>query len=113
MWKDNLIALLHALSGAVALIAGLMTKGGLQVWASFHKPLGFAAFVFGVLLFAWAVLYLRRAFQGNIQPVTENLIEEGPYRIVRHPLYLGTDHYIRGLSPPDGLAGETRRDSTS
>ncbi|MGB3906752.1 MAG: isoprenylcysteine carboxylmethyltransferase family protein [Anaerolineae bacterium] len=98
MRKDNLIALLHALSGAVALIVGLMTKGGLQAWASFLKPLGFAAFVFGMLLFAYAVLHLRRAFQGNIQPVTENLIKEGPYRIVRHPLYLGMIISIAGLA---------------
>jgi len=98
MGKDNFIALLHALSGAAALIVGLTTTGGLQARATFLKPLGFAVFVFGTVVFACAVLYLRRAFQGNVQPVTENLIKEGPYRIVRHPLYLGMIISITGLA---------------
>lgn len=98
MGKDNLVALIHALSGACALIAIPITKGGLQPWASFLKPLGLAAFAFGMLLFGLAVLYLRRAFQGNVQPVTEHLIKKGPYRIVRHPLYLGMIISIGGLA---------------
>ncbi len=98
MGKGNLVALLHALSGVAALVVGLSTKGGLQPWVSFLKPVGFAGFVLGMLLFTLAILYLRRAFQGNIHPVTENLIKDGPYRIVRHPLYLGMIISIGGLA---------------
>ncbi len=98
MGKDDLVALGHALSGACALIAGLVTKGGQQSWASFFKPLGFAAFALGMLLFCVAVLHLGRAFKGNVQPVTEHLITNGPYRIVRHPLYVGMIVSIAGLA---------------
>jgi protein-S-isoprenylcysteine O-methyltransferase Ste14 len=98
MGKGNIVALSHALSGACALIASLVTKGGQQWWASFLKPLGFATFALGMLLFGVAVLYLGRAFQGNVQPVTEHLITNGPYRMVRHPLYLGMIISIAGLA---------------
>jgi protein-S-isoprenylcysteine O-methyltransferase Ste14 len=98
MRKDNLIALLHALSGAGALIVGLISKGRFQASALFLKPIGFSIFIFGILLFTYSVLYLKKAFQGNVQPVTENLIREGPYRFVRHPLYLGMIISIVGLT---------------
>jgi protein-S-isoprenylcysteine O-methyltransferase Ste14 len=41
-----------------------------------------------VLLFTYAVVYLRRGFFGNTEPVLELLITKGPYKFCRHPLYL-------------------------
>jgi protein-S-isoprenylcysteine O-methyltransferase Ste14 len=89
MCKMNLIALLHALSGAGALVASLHT--GTDLWATvrFVKPLGYAIFAGGTLLFVVSVVYLKRAFLGEVEPVTDRLITNGPYRLVRHPLYLG------------------------
>jgi protein-S-isoprenylcysteine O-methyltransferase Ste14 len=89
MGKANLVALLHALSGAGALVASLYTETDLLPAARFIKLLGFAVFGAGMLLFVVATVYLRRAFLGNIEPVTDRLITSGPYRWVRHPLYLG------------------------
>ncbi len=44
----------------------------------------------GVVLFAWARRTLRKSYSGQIS-VTENqpLVQNGPYRIIRHPAYLG------------------------
>jgi len=89
MGKVNLVALSHALSGAGALVASLYTETDLLASARFVKPLGFAVFAGGMLLFVVAVVYLKRAFLGDVEPVTDRLITTGPYRFVRHPLYLG------------------------
>lgn len=98
MSKGNFVALMHALSGAGALIAGITTKGGFLKTADGLKPVGHAVFGAGMLLFVISVLFLRDAFRGNVDPVTEHLVCKGPYRWVRHPLYLSMLITIVGLA---------------
>ncbi|NIM95233.1 MAG: hypothetical protein GTO18_16165 [Anaerolineales bacterium] len=88
MNKENLVALFHALAGAASLVASFATRGQLVIPEEPIKTIGFIIFGLGVLLFTYALFYLREAFGGNVQPVTEELITAGPYKFVRHPLYL-------------------------
>jgi protein-S-isoprenylcysteine O-methyltransferase Ste14 len=97
MSKGNLVSLLHALSGVSALVAGIMTKGGFLMNSDFLKPIGFSISVAGMLLFAISAIFLRDAFRGNVNPITEHLVCNGPYRFVRHPLYLSMLITIVGL----------------
>jgi protein-S-isoprenylcysteine O-methyltransferase Ste14 len=85
----NLVAALHALSGAAAVVVSLYTEGDLWASAGLIRALGWAIFAGGMLLFVVAVVYLKRAFLGDIDPATDTLQTRGPYRLVRHPLYLG------------------------
>jgi protein-S-isoprenylcysteine O-methyltransferase Ste14 len=89
MGKVDPVALLHAVSGAGALVASLYTETDLWASVKFVKLLGFAISAGGMLLFVVSAAYLKRAFLGNVEPVTRRLITTGPYRLVRHPLYLG------------------------
>jgi protein-S-isoprenylcysteine O-methyltransferase Ste14 len=89
MGRVKLVALLHALSGAGALVASLYTETDLFAAVGLIKSLGFVIFAGGMLLFAVCVIYLNRAFLGDVEPVTDRLIATGPYRLIRHPLYLG------------------------
>jgi protein-S-isoprenylcysteine O-methyltransferase Ste14 len=98
MSRASVIPLLHAVSGSGSLLASLYTKTDLMAAVTFARPLGFAVFASGMLLFAVSVAYLRRAFLGDIEPVTEQLITSGPYRFVRHPLYLGMFVATTGLA---------------
>jgi protein-S-isoprenylcysteine O-methyltransferase Ste14 len=88
MGKVNLVALLHALSGAGAVIASLYTGTDLMASMWIIKPLGLTIFGMGMLLFVVAVAYLKKGFLGEVEPVTDNLVKAGPYRHVRHPVYL-------------------------
>lgn len=62
MSKDDLIALLHTISGAGALIVSFLTRDSFQELATFLKPLGFIVFVMGMFLFTFSVLFLSRSF---------------------------------------------------
>ena len=98
MGKVNLVALLHALSGASAMIASLYTETDFLASVWIIKPLGFAIFGVGMLLFVVAVAYLKKAFFGELEPVTDTLVTAGPYRLVRHPVYLGMFIAATGLA---------------
>ena len=98
MKKGNVIALLHALSGAGAMFVGFLTRGGIDMAEDALKLLGYGIITPGMLLFAYSVIFLRKAFQGNVEPITENLIIDGPYRWIRHPLYLSMIITIIGIS---------------
>ena len=98
MNKDDLIALFHVVSGVGAMIVSLLTRDSFHGPVAFFKPFGFVIFVVGMLFFAISVLFLKEAFRGNVRPVTEKLVREGPYRWIRHPLYLSMIITIIGLA---------------
>ena len=50
-------------------------------------PLGMSLFVGGSLFQLWAKMVLRRSF--GIAPANRGIKISGPYRFVRHPMYLG------------------------
>jgi protein-S-isoprenylcysteine O-methyltransferase Ste14 len=49
----------------------------------------------GVAIVLWALWYLRRAF--SVVPQARTVVENGPYRFIRHPMYVGNMLTIAGL----------------
>jgi protein-S-isoprenylcysteine O-methyltransferase Ste14 len=52
-----------------------------------ESPVGQVITGLGLLLVLWAMLTLGRSF--GIAPADRGLVKGGPYRIIRHPMYLG------------------------
>ena len=98
MNSKDLVALIHALSGAAALIASIMAKGQIGVPEQPIKAIGYAVFAVGCLVFAYSLVFLRGAFTGNVNPLSEKLVTDGPYRLVRHPVYLAMLIMCLGLA---------------
>jgi len=98
MNRENLVALLHALSGVAAMVVSLFTKTELLISVGFVKPAGLLIFSLGMLLFTFAAACLGKGFLGNVQPVSDKLVTSGPYRLVRHPVYLGMAISVFGLA---------------
>ncbi len=50
---------------------------------------GMALYVMGYLLMAWALLTLKGNYQvgGSAPRVADQMVTDGPYRLVRHPMY--------------------------
>lgn len=80
----GMIALFY-LSPLEYLIFGI--AGSITIW---KKLAGFGMILFGTLLFIWARRTLGAGYSGHAS-ITEDqiLVQTGPYRIIRHPAYLG------------------------
>jgi len=50
----------------------------------------------GALFSIWAILYLNRSF--GLRVAVRKFINKGPYRMVRHPLYVGEIVHILGIA---------------
>jgi protein-S-isoprenylcysteine O-methyltransferase Ste14 len=60
--------------------------------------LGMAIGVSGLSLACWTVATMRRGILGAIKPVAGGVMRSGPYRYVRHPLYVGIALGLIGLA---------------
>lgn len=72
--------------------------------------LGYGCFVLGVTLRIWSLKEIGRFYDpGIVVKVDHQMIDTGPYRVLRHPLHIGTLLQITGLAAfaPVWLASPT------
>jgi len=86
------------LAWCVAVASAFSTRLEAPGLAGMIKLVGGVLFVLGSSLFVWSLLHLREGFLGNVEPETEHLATRGPYRFMRHPLYLGMITTTVGLT---------------
>jgi protein-S-isoprenylcysteine O-methyltransferase Ste14 len=75
--------------GQSALTAVILALGVLPPrWPDWMRVLGIAILLAGVAVFLWAARTLGSSFTPYPRPRPEGvLVEQGPYRFVRHPVY--------------------------
>lgn len=66
-------------------ISGVVFKlaGSTQDWNTFSNSI----FIGGAVISVVSVLYLGASF--SVLPASRNLVSKGPYKFIRHPIYLG------------------------
>lgn len=72
-------------------------------WTRIDEPAliwaGLAVYGLGILLRIWSIRKLSAQFTRNVQTSkTMNLVSNGPYRYMRHPLYTGLLFCVLGIS---------------
>ena len=97
MNQEKLAPLAFVTAALATMIIGWFTRSSFPVSSEISKPLGEVIFLVGMIAFTWTVTHLRKAFLGDVVPVTENLITRGPYPWVRHPLYLSMIVVLVGI----------------
>jgi protein-S-isoprenylcysteine O-methyltransferase Ste14 len=98
MKRDNCVALAFVLAALFVMGISWLTRSSLPISRSWGKLLGEVIFIFGMAIFVWATVFLREAFRGTVAPVSDQLVQIGPYRWVRHPLYLSMILILIGIS---------------
>ncbi len=88
--KNSVFAILFfTFSGIIAVIVSLLYQGQVPFSPVIAKPVGLSLTAIGMIIVFWAARSLGGAFHGSIEPYHKKLIRSGPFRIVRHPVYLG------------------------
>jgi protein-S-isoprenylcysteine O-methyltransferase Ste14 len=98
MRRDEIAALVHVVSAMLVLGMSFLTRPERTDSGNPTKLLGTVFFLLGMGLFTWALVHLKEAFLGNVSPRTEHLVTSGPYRWIRHPVYLAMLVVISGLA---------------
>jgi protein-S-isoprenylcysteine O-methyltransferase Ste14 len=83
---------------AVALLAwhpvSLDTPG---VYDAIARPVGVAAMAFGGAFSAWAAVHMGRYWDVTISALSDHrVVDDGPFGVVRHPIYLGVISFLVG-----------------
>lgn len=53
------------------------------------RPIGLWVVAVGLSLIAWSLVVLGEGMLGGVEPTASRLVSRGPYRYVRHPIYVG------------------------
>ncbi len=98
MKPEKLAPLLFVLSALVLFGISWLTRSSLPISKQSSRLLGGAIFLLGMVAFTWVVVFLKAAFLGEVAPVTDHLVTNGPYRWIRHPLYLSMIITLLGIT---------------
>lgn len=95
--KEYLPGVLNGLTGIGVILVSFWIDL-LPIPVKTAKPAGFLIVFAGMSLVVWATFHLKAAIAGEVEPVLDVLVKEGPYRHVRHPVYLGFTVALIGIT---------------
>lgn len=61
-------------------------------------PIGWVLIAVGCVIDIWALVYLKLGVAGRVAPLLHRVEHRGPYRYVRHPVYLGLILILAGIA---------------
>jgi protein-S-isoprenylcysteine O-methyltransferase Ste14 len=96
--KLTLPGILNGISAIVVLCISYLTKLGFILPDILNKKKsGLIIVYWGMAIVIWAVWHLKKGILGGIEPENEILIKTGPYKYIRHPVYLGMTIAMLGI----------------
>lgn len=96
--REYLPSALNVISALIALSIGFIADIKLPISKSSAMVLGVLLILLGGFLFVWAASKIKEAILGEVEPRLSVLVKDGPYRLVRHPVYLGTTIMLAGAT---------------
>lgn len=95
---EHLSPALNAIAGISVLLISFFVEQRIQVNTRVAKQVGIVVVSLGILLVVWSAFHLEEAFLGEVEPKREDIVRSGPYRFVRHPVYLGMTIALAGAA---------------
>ena len=91
-------AILNGLTGIGVILISFLMKLRLPVPIGTAKWIGIAIVYIGIVLVVWAAVHIKAAIRGMVNPVLNQLVKDGPYKFIHHPVYLGTTIALVGVA---------------
>jgi protein-S-isoprenylcysteine O-methyltransferase Ste14 len=91
-------AILNIFSAIAVFLVSFLVDLRIPMSKGMAKVLGLIIVYAGMALVAWAAFYIKEAMAGVVEPRLEVLVKDGPYRFVRHPVYVGTAIALAGVT---------------
>jgi protein-S-isoprenylcysteine O-methyltransferase Ste14 len=98
MKREVFVGLTFVTSALSVMVISGLTLASLPIPREVGKPAGEIIFVVGMAAFIWTASCLKESFQGTVAPVSDQLTQNGPYRRIRHPLYLSMVIILVGIT---------------
>jgi len=88
----------YTVAGALVLLATYLGRGRMNIAAASAAFVGAVMVLVAAGLLAWSYLALGRALSLWVRPDSDLLVQNGPYRFIRHPAYLGLGLAFVGIA---------------
>jgi protein-S-isoprenylcysteine O-methyltransferase Ste14 len=95
---EYLPSVLNLMAGIAVLAISFRVEIRIPASAQVAKQAGVVVVALGMGLVIWSAFHLRGAFLGEVAPTREDLVRSGPYRFIRHPVYLGMTVALAGVA---------------
>ncbi len=95
---EYLPSILNIATGVGVVIISFVVEFRFPMSKEIAKSLGMFLVISGISLVVWAATHIKVAFLGEVEPRLNVLVQEGPYRAVRHPVYLGMTIALIGVT---------------
>lgn len=91
-------SILNLISVTGVLVVSFLVELRFQTSVEVTKQVGIVVVALGMMLVVWSALHLRGAFLGEVEPTRKDIVRSGPYKFVRHPVYLGMTIALAGVA---------------
>jgi protein-S-isoprenylcysteine O-methyltransferase Ste14 len=96
--KTTFSGILNLVAVVLVFYISYLTKLGFSLPENLNrKILGLIIVYLGMAIVVWAVWHLRKGIFGGIEPEKNHLVKTGPYKHIRHPVYLGMTIAMLGI----------------
>ena len=95
--SEYLPAILNVVAAVGVFLISFFVELRFPMSKEIAKSLGLFIVAVGMGLVIWAAAHIKEAFLGEVEPRLDVLVQGGPYRFVRHPVYLGMTIALAGL----------------
>lgn len=89
---------MNGLAGIAVLLISFLVELRIPMPLSAAKIIGIIVVYLGMALVVWATFHIRGAIRGMVKPRLSELVITGPYRFIRHPVYVGTTVALVGVT---------------